>query len=274
MSRSRKWWLLATSALLAISAQAVTPATMATAAGSPYVVLSISQSGGFVPMSWASMRTPLAVLYSDGTLLAAAQATTLQYPGPAAPTILRKVSGMSLPRILAAADAAKVTNPKFDWGFPGVADVPSTDFVTQRSSKGPSTLVSVYALGFTGPNLTRDQASARAAANSFADKVQSFDGTLVPTKSMPTQWISTRWSYWAMPASTDEFSTVRTWFGAKPLKESMTCADMTATENRQLVALLPKLNQASRWRSGGRIWQLQLRPLFPHETGCAAVSGR
>lgn len=242
----------------------------ASAATQPYVVLSISQSGGYVPWQWAQMRTPDAVLYSDGTLLANQPIMTAVYPGPAAPSILRKVSTMSIPRILAAADAAKVTNPKFDWGMPWVADVPNTDFVTQRSAKGPSTLVSVYAVGFTGPGLTKEQSAARVAASDFASKVQSFHGTLVPTKSMPTPWISPRWSYVAMPASADELSTVRPWFGAKPLTETNMCVDLSASENRKLIALLPKLNQASRWRSGGQTWQLMLRPLFPHETGCAA----
>ena len=262
-------------AAFVLGAALLTPAQVgisaANAATQPYVVLSISQSGGFVPWQWAQMRTPDAVLYSDGTLLANQPVMTAVYPGPAAPSILRKMSTMSIPRILAAADAARVTNPKFDWGMPWVADVPNTDFVTQRSAKGPSTLVSIYAVGFSGPGLTKEQSAARSAASDFASKVQSFHGTLVPTKSMPTRWVSPRWSYVAQPAAADEFSVVRPWFGAKPLAESMSCVDFSAAENRKLIALLPKLNQASRWRSGNQTWQVSLRPLFPHETGCAAV---
>ncbi|MBU6213321.1 MAG: hypothetical protein KGP01_02570 [Actinomycetales bacterium] len=269
--RSRTTMVAAATFMLGATVLApATAAAPAAPATQPYVVLSVSQSGGFVPMEWAHMRTPQAVLYSDGTLLATSLVTTAIYPGPAAPTVLRKVAPGSIQLILAAADAAKVTDPKFDWGIPGVADVPSTDFISQRAPKGPTTFVSVYALGMTGPGLTRTQVAARKAAAGLVSDLTSFSGTLIPTKSMPTRWVSPRWAFWATPAQADEFSVVRRWFGAKPLRESTTCVDFTTTENRTLVSLLPKLNQASRWLSDGKTWQLRLRPLFPHEAGCAA----
>ena len=247
----------------------ITAAVTAAPITQTYPVLSVSQSGGFVPVEWAHMRTPEAVLYSDGTLLATSLVTTMIYPGPAAPTILRKVAPGSIGRILSAADDAKLTDPQFDWGIPGVTDAPNTDVTSQRSPLGRTTFVSVYALGINGRGLTRSQVGARAAADGFVSSLTSFSGTLIPTKSRPTAWVSPRWAYWATPAEPDRFSVVRRWFGAKPLQTSVVCVDFTTAENRTLVSLLPKLNQASRWQSGGKTWQLRLRPLFPHETGCA-----
>lgn len=268
--RRRSPMLVSVALALTLLTPLATAGAAASAAAPAYVVLGISQSGGFISQAGASLRTPDAVLYSDGNLLVTSRVTTAVYPGPAAPTIMRKVAASAIPRVLAAADAAKVTDTDFQWGFPPLADVPDTDFTVQRSSRGPVSTVSIYALGFTGPGLTKAQVAARVAAQAFVGKLVSFDGTLVPTKSMPVPWVSPRWAYVAQPTPADEFSTIRPWLGSTPLRQTMTCVDFTAAENRKLIALLPKLNQASRWRSEGKIWQVALRPLFPHQSTCAA----
>ncbi|NBW73963.1 MAG: hypothetical protein EBR26_06155, partial [Microbacteriaceae bacterium] len=69
----------------------------------------------------------------------------------------------------------------------------------------------------------------------------------------------------------DEFSVVRPWFGSKPLNTNRICQEMSTLENSRFNALLPKLNQASRFTSGGQTWRLSVRPLFPHESGCAGI---
>lgn len=243
----------------------------ATAASPVFPVLVIETSGGFIPPKWAMLRTPRVAVYSDGSVFATMDVTTMIYPGPAAPSIQRKVGASTL-RILAAADAANVTNPKFDWGIPPVADAPDTVFRIQRSPRGPVITTTIYALGIGDYGLTKEQSAARSAAERLVTRLQSFDNTLIPTKSLPSKWTASRWVYSAQPMGRDEFSVVRPWVSTKPLAETPLCNDLTAAENRKLVSLLPRLNQSSRWTSDKRLWATSLRPLFPHETGCAALN--
>lgn len=252
----------------------ITPAAVvpATAASTPFVTLGVRQTGGFISAQAQAMRTPLAVLYSDGTLLVTQPAVNGGYPSAAAPTILRKSASGAIKPVLAAADAAKVTDPKFDWGFPNVADAPDTEFVSQRSARGPVVRVSVYGLGITGPDLNRTQVAARSAASEFVQTLQSMDSSLVPATSKPVRWNSPRWVVWATVASANQYSVIRQWFGSKPLSAAAGCVELNAGESKRLVGLLPQLNTASRWLSGGKTWQVQYRPLFPHEAGCSALN--
>lgn len=271
MGHQRRRWLATAAVGLALATGVSQPAKLAPAqaAATPYVTLSVRQTGGYAPEQTLLMRTPQAVLYSDGALLATSPAPAASYPGPAAPTILRKSVSSSVKQILAAADAAKVTDPKFDWGFPNVADAPDTEFTVQRSAKTANVKVVVYALGIAGPDLSRAQVTARAAASDFVQKLQAFNSSLITSSSKPVRWVSPRWVIWASPASANQYSVIRQWFGAKQLSAAAGCVTLSSAENRKLVSALPQLNAASRWISAGKTWQVQLRPLFPHESGCS-----
>lgn len=243
------------------------PLVQAATAGEPaFLVLSVRDVGGFVPQQYLFDRLPTVAVYSDGTVLAARTVQTAIYPGPAAPTIVRKISAAAVPRIVNAATKAGATNPKFDFGSPPVADVSSTEIVTRASRGAPTTKLIIYALNFTY-GLTKSQIAARNDVAKFIDDVANMSGTLIWTKNMPSPWVSTRWAYAAAPALPDSFSVTRPWFGAQ-LKSPVSCALFTSTENSKLRALLPTLNQASRWTSAGKTWQVRLRPLFPHENSC------
>ena len=270
MRHQQRGWLATAAVGLTLAGVVANPAqpTPAAAAGTPYVTLSVRQTGGYLPERALIMRTPQAVLYSDGALLVTSPAQASGSPGPAAPLILRKSVSSSVKGILAAADAAKVTDPTFNWGFPNVADAPDTEFIVQRSPKAAVVTVSVYALGVAGPDLTKVQVAARAAAGDFVQKLQSFSSPIVAASAKPVRWVSPRWVVWAAPASANQYSVIRQWFGAKQLSATAGCVDLTSAENRKLVSALPQLNAASRWLSGGKTWQVQFRPLFPHESGC------
>ena len=250
------------------------PLMQAATAGEPaFLVLSVRDVGGFVPQQYLFDRLPTVAVYSDGTVLSSRTVQTAIYPGPAAiypgpaaPTIVRKISAAAVPRILNAAMKAGATNPKFDFGYPSVADVTSTEIVSRASRGAPTTKLFIYALNFTF-GLTKSQIAARNDVAKFVDDVANMSGTLIWTKNLPSPWVSTRWAYAATQAQPDSFSVTRPWFGA-PLKSSVSCALFTSTENAKLRSLLPLLNQASRWTSAGKTWQVRLRPLFPHENSC------
>lgn len=242
----------------------------ATAASSPFLMLQVRLTGGFIPQEFLFDRVPTVAVYSDGTVLSSQVATTAIYPGPAAPTILRKMAKADLGRIMQAAAAAKLTDPKFDFGNPPVADAPATE-VTWRFSQGGATFTrAINALGIGDYGLTKEQSAARNAAQGFIDALSGFSGKLIWTKSMPTPWVSSRWLYSAAVGLPDEMSVVRPWIGPA-LGKPVMCSAFTSAQNTKLRALLPKLNQATRWLSGRQTWQVRLRPLLPHESDCADV---
>lgn len=259
----------AVAALVLTGSLAAAPQTASAAAG-PFVMLQVRLTGGFVPQQWLFNRVPTVVVLSDGNVYSSNVVTTMRYPGPAAPQLLRKMAKADLSRIMRAAAAARLTDPKFDFGIPPVADAPDTE-ITWRMSQGGATYTrSIYALGIGDFGLRKEQAAAREEAQTFIANLSSFSGTLIWTKSMPTSWVSTRWAYQAEQSLPEQMSVVRPWIGSALTKPVM-CEEFSASQNSRLRAVLPKLDQASRWLSNKQTWQVRLRPLLPHENGCSDI---
>jgi hypothetical protein len=236
-----------------------------------YVSLLIQDTGGFVISDYAFARTPT-VLYSDGLLIVPVRIQTLKYPGQFVSAFMQKREPAAVSRILAAARKVNLMDPKFDWGMPWIVDVPDTTFITQISTKAPQTRLSIYALGFDGDVVPKSKLDARKAASSFRDKVESFSSEYMWTKSSPTLWKPNKWLYMAREEQADPtYSKIHKWIGSKPLQWSQSCMEMTSAENSKFNILLPKLNSASRFSSNGKTWRVTVRPLFPHETGCASI---
>jgi hypothetical protein len=260
-----------TLALFSILLMSTSGYAQATTPPGRYVSLLIQETGGFTPMEYAFSRTP-AVLYSDGLLIVPQRIQTFQYPGQFVTGFQQKREPASVQRFLAAAQKLHLTDPKFDWGMPGIVDVPDTMFVSQISPKALQTKFSIYALGYDGDVTPKSKLDARRAASKFKDKVESFSSEFMRTKSRPTIWKPTKWLYMASEANAEPtFTKIHKWVGLKPLQWTQSCVEMTASENIKFNAILPKLNSASRFSSNGSIWRLTVRPLFPHETGCQSI---
>jgi len=259
-----------TLALLSILLMSTSGYAQATTPPSRYVSLLIQETGGYTTQEWAFSRTP-AVLYSDGLLIVPQRIQTLRYPGHFVSSFQQKREPASVQRFLAAAQKLHLTDPKFDWGTTWIVDVPDTTFVTQISTKAPQTRMSIYALGFDQDVTPESKLDARRAASKFKDKVESFSSEFMWTKSRPTIWKPTKWLYMASESQRDSLMNLHKWVGSSPLKWTQSCVAMTAAENSKFNYLLPKLNEASRFSSDGKIWRVTVRPLFPHETGCQSV---
>ena len=260
---------LSISGVLAVTAIAVT-SPQATSKPKPYVALVVGESGGFVMPEYNFSRLPRVVLYSDGRMFARSDVMTAQYPGPAVQTILTKSAGGSVSKIINAVYNAKLGDSTFKWGYPGVADVNNTDVYSKVSAKAKAKQVSVYAISFTGPGLTKKQVSARTKASVLLNDLQAFSNKYVLTKSLPTSWVSNRWAYQVSEGTSNEFTTIQDWVG-NPLTDRVSCAVLSADASKQLVTLLPSINQETLFRSNDKLWKVTLRPLFPHETGCASL---
>ena len=235
----------------------------------PYVALLVAESGGYVMPQYNFTRLPRIVVYSDGRMFAQSDVTTLQYPGPAVQTLRVKSVG-STSKILSALYKTQLWNSKFDWGYPGVADVADTDVTSRVSSRLKPKKVSVYALSFTGPRLTKRQIKERKAATKLLDELQNFSNKYISTKSLPTPWTPERWAYQVSEAIANDFTNYQDWVGGT-ITGQVNCAVLTPEESAKLTALLPQINQGTQFNSGGKAWDVALRPILPHETGCSSL---
>ena len=259
-------------ALLSLSLVMGNQSSIAAPSATKYVSFLAGETGGYTTYEWSFQRTPSVVVYSDGQTISEIPVRTLVYPGPIVSSYLQKTERGAVSRITTAASKANLSNPKFDWGTPWITDVPDTTVITQLSSRASKVTVSIYALGWDGTGLTPAQVAARKSANGLIDSVENFNSKFFWTKSKPIPWKPTKWVYMSSIRDADEYSIVRPWFGSKTLKADFQCVTMSQQENYRLNALLPKLNQSSRWTSEGETWMITLRPLFPHETGCKDLS--
>ena len=235
-----------------------------------YVVALATTSGGFVAPEYNFSRLPMFVIYSNGQMISTSQVVTQQYPGRAIPTLSTKNVNFDLKRIINALEASNLTDPKFDWGIPSVADVPNTDVLTQLSAKKRSAKVSVYALGMTGPGLKKSQVKARKKASQLLDDLQGFSNKYIWSKSVQSTWTPTKYLYQVRSAEPTEFSNTLDWVGDS-LTKDVTCAVLSAKDSAQITTLASKITQETIWDSGGQTWHVTLRPLLPHETGCKSI---
>ena len=235
-----------------------------------YVVALATTSGGFVPMDYNFTRLPMFVIYSNGQMISTAQVTTAQYPGPGLPALMTKNVSFDLRRILNALDSAKLTDPKFDWGTPPVADVPNTEVLTQLSASKRISRVSVFALGMTGPGLKKSQVKYRLKASKLLDDLQGFSNKYIWSKSLQATWTPKKYLYQVRAAEPTEYSNTLDWVGETLTKDS-NCAVMTLSVSAQITKLGAQITQETLWNSDGKTWRVNLRPLLPHETGCKSI---
>ena len=229
-----------------------------------------STTGGFVMPSYNFTRVPNFVIYSDGRMISTAEVTTLQYPYPALPSLRTKFVNGDLKRIIGALEASKLTDPKFDWGHPNVADVPNTEVFTQLSAKKRSEQVSVYALGMSGPGISKQQAKYRKKASAVLEQIQSFSNKYIWTKSMPTIWTPLRYAYQISQGEPNEYTNTQDWVGPE-INAETNCAVLSNADSTKITKMTSDINNETLWNSGGKTWRVSLRPLFPHESNCKSI---
>ena len=235
-----------------------------------YVVALAKTSGGFVPAQYNFSRLPRFVVYSDGRMISESQISTQQYPGRAIPNLMTKNVSFDLKRIVSALENTNLANPKFDWGYPSVADVPNTEVITQLSAKKRSATISIYALGMTGPGLTKKQVEYRKKADRVLDSLQAFSGRYIWSKSYPTKWTPTKYVYQVAEAAVTENSNTLDWVGPE-LSQEVSCAALNNSQSAAINTIESSINVETLWSSGGKTWRVTLRPLLPHESGCKSI---
>lgn len=113
--------------------------------GNTDLVLQIALEGGFVTPETTLTRIPGFSLYGDGTVIVTGPQIEI-YPPPALPNLqTTNISPEAMGELLSAAKEAGLFANDFDYGLPGITDMPTTTITI--NADGQTYLSQIYAFG-------------------------------------------------------------------------------------------------------------------------------
>jgi hypothetical protein len=251
------------------------------------LVLRVAFEGGFAPQEILLTQTPGLSLYGDGTLITQGAQTAI-FPGPAiAPLQMTRVTDTGMQRILRAARAAGLMGPDRHYENNSVADASTTVFTLNAG--GGVHRISAYAL-FDAEDTMMIPADHREprrlllalqqdlmdVRNRLGEDVAGPDLPYVPTAmrivsreadpKLDENQALVKLVDWPLQTSLATFGEPRQGGGIR-------CGTV---EGAELVVARPAFtaaHQLTYWRSAGKFYRLQFRPLLPDERGpCPADS--
>jgi hypothetical protein len=245
------------------------------------LVLEVGYTGGFVTPQTVAGRLPLAAVYADGRVITNGPVPAI-YPGPALPNLqVQQMDDAALADLVQQARDAGIGGDP-DLGQPTVADAPSTRFtlVTDRGTDVLEVYALQEALAPDGEPLPGLSAEEQAAREPLRELVDSLTLPGAPSTAYVPDAVAAVVTAWTplddgLPAPEPV-----AWPGpplpGDPLDERLGVHCVTA-EGEQAQTVLEAARSASAatpWTSeDGDRWSLMLRPLLPHETGCADLVG-
>lgn len=239
--------------------------------------------GGYTAPAVLLTRVPTVTIYADGRVITEGPQLAI-YPGPALPNLQQqRIPLDEVDRLIEQARAAGVGSAD-DFGRPSVTDMPSTRF-TVSSATGTEVL-EVYALseGTQGAGgLTEAQRTARTELQKLITVLTDLAGTLGPdTVEAAKPYQAEAVAAVAIPWQADDNALAAppeiAWPGpalpGSPPSSGLDqgCVEVRGAEATALLGAAAKANARTPWTSGGKRWQVALRPLLPDETGCADLS--
>ena len=258
------------------------PSTSAPSAGSEGdLVLQVAHTGGFVMPPTTFARLPLVSVYADGRVITEGPVIAI-HPAPALPNLqVAQIDPGRVDDLVQQALDAGV-GQDLDYGRPPIADVPSTRF-TVVTDEGTE-VTEVYALQeglFPEPDaagLTDEQVAARDALQHLLADLTAVGG---PTESYEPESVAAVVTPYAEADDAAAQQPEVSWPGpplpGEPLDERLGISCVTASGEAAdaVLGAATRANQATPWTSDdGTRWSLLLRPLLPHETGCADLLPR
>jgi hypothetical protein len=253
------------------------------------LVLQVTRTGGFVTPEMLVGRLPIVSVYADGRVITEGPVIAI-YPGPAWPNVqVLEIDRTAVHTLVEHARAAGVTGTA-DLGTPPLADVPSTRF-TLATATG-TTVREVYALtesagmdaGASG--LTTEQVAARADLVGFLDGLTDLTAALgagaVPAAAAyePTAVAALVMPWTDDAAAEPELTRPDVVWPGPPLPGAavgvpdLSCVTATGEQARAVVTAARAADRLTPWvTEDGARWAVSFRPLLPHESGCADLTG-
>jgi hypothetical protein len=238
------------------------------------LVLQVGYVGGYVPAEVNVSRLPMVSIYADGRVITEGPVAAI-YPAFAWPNVQeQRIDPERVQELVADALEAGVAETE-DLGMPPVADVPSTRFTVVAD--GEIFVREVYALAETvpGSGLTEEQEAARAQLRALLDELTGEVGAAGDTYQAETVAAVVR--PWSDPQDELEHPPLP-WPGpalpGEPVGAELTCVTATGETATALQTAAADANVLTPWvTADGAQWSVTFRPLLPHESGCADLTG-
>jgi hypothetical protein len=240
------------------------------ATGSDNLILQIASEGGFISPSFQLTRTPLLALYGDGRVIVPGPVDAAS-PGPLLPNLRQQhITPAEIQTILAAADAAGLLGPNVTYGGPGMPDAPNTVFRT--------TVASVTHL----INASGTGVEAQTKLGAFENSVLNLSGTLGRTVPDDGPYQPAGFNVFSSVASQpDATAPVVTWplsadpatAGGTTLVDGVRCLAAKGADLTAFLAAAKTATAGTIWKAPSGEFSVSVRPLYPEESGCAAVAG-
>jgi hypothetical protein len=259
---------------------ASSPAKYQVATGADKLILQIAGEGGLINPSFQLTVTPLLALYGDGRVIVRGPTSQVS-PGPLLPNLRQKhVTGAEIQEIMAAADSAGRLGPTVSYDSGGVMDAGTTTFRTTVG--GITHLVSAGALGAGDGTMVSPDSAARA-------KLLHFENSMNDLSRMLGRTVADDGAY--QPAGFDVFSSeaaqpdatqpVVTWplasdpgtAGSTTLVDGVRCLAVKGADLAAFVGVAQTAPLGTIWKAPSGEYNVSVRPLYPEESGCAAVAG-
>lgn len=245
------------------------------------LVLQVQQVGGFTEPGADAGRLPLVSVHSDGRVFGQGPVAAI-YPGFAWPNAqVRQIPVGQVQELVARALDAGVAETA-DLGSPPVADAMTTRFTVVTAEE--RFVREVYALseGVGAGGLTAEQESARAGLAQLLDHLQ---GVAQPGDGAPEVYepaaVAAVVRPWVAPeddgSGLDLSGPPQPWPGPALPGESIgpdvSCVVATGNEATAVREAAGNATVLTPWSSGDGTWSVTFRPLLPHESSCADLTG-
>ncbi|SDX81051.1 hypothetical protein SAMN05660209_01328 [Geodermatophilus africanus] len=240
------------------------------------LVLEVAHVGGFTTPEALAARVPLVAVYGDGRVVTPGAQIEI-YPPPALPPLqVWRLDAEGVQTVVDRAVTAGVTGTA-DLGTPPVADVPATRFtlVTDQGTSVREVEALVELPGDSG--LTPEQQAARDELRGLLEVLTYPEplGATGPEPFEPTA-VAAVVAPWTPPPDPGLVQAEAPWPGpalpGEPLRGGLglSCVVARGEESGAVLAAAASATTLTPWVAGdGSRWLLMLRPLLPHETGCA-----
>ena len=244
------------------------------------LVLEVEHVRGFTTPQALAARVPLVAVYGDGRVVTPGAQIEV-HPPPALPSLqVWRLDADGVQTVVDRAVAAGVTGTA-DLGTPPVADAPATRFTLVTD--GGTAVREVEALfelpGDSG--LTPEQQAARGELLGLLEVLTSPEPLgATGSELYEAEAVAAVVAPWTQPADPALLQPEAPWPGpalpGEPLPGGLglSCVAARGAEAEAVLAAAASATTLTPWVAGdGSRWSLTLRPLLPHETGCADLAG-
>ncbi|MGY2065024.1 hypothetical protein [Blastococcus sp. SYSU DS0619] len=254
------------------------------------VVLQVLETGGFTTPALLAGRVPTVTVYSDGRVITDGPVPAI-WPGPALPNLQQYLLDDGGARELVDRALAAGVAETGDLGQPPVADVTSTRFVVRTD--GETISREVYALGIGSTprevpgedglpgedpqhGLTEEQLAARERLATLVDELRDPAAVLGADRvTGPEPYRAEAVAALVTPyTEVDPAQPEQSWPGpelpGEPVGPGVTCVTADGEAAQAVLDAAASATSATPWTTpDGSRWSVVLRPLLPHESGCA-----